>query len=313
MVNNHLILPKTKWQGLLDLLTQIKLGTGNPAHTEDVIFLQQLGYTAEDGSLTPKGLSICELMLVRNDSEAVAQINHQDLLQLPATQALLQALWGLEEASVEQARMALVFAGATNTDVEVGIINFLSILNANKIIIYNRKNRSIKLLVSPKAAPTPPQHIYIDHSRPYSNDAWIREILRECRGAIMWLDKYFQKEAFEWLWREANAENITHIKIVSVANGGIVDRIALTDYKKLKKELNAKGIALEWRVLERTESHDFHDRWILDESELCYNIPSVGSIKSGQRSELHKSPNHGEVKEIFNQYYTAAKPVIQSD
>ncbi len=309
-MNNQLILPKSSWRSLLGILTQIKLGTAQTVRAEDSALLQQLGYISHDMSLTPEGLVICTLALVRNDGEAVAQINQRDLLLLPATQALLQALWGLKDITVDQAKMALVFAGAAQAEVEERITNFLDILNANGIITYNRKNRSIKLLISPKEAPAAPPHVYVDRSRPYSNEAWIRQILRECRGAILWLDKYFQKEAFEWLWREANAENITSIKIVSVAEGGKVDTLALTDYKKLKKELEPKGINLEWKVLERSESHDFHDRWVLDDGEVCYNLPSVGTIRSGQKSEFHKSPNHKQVAQTFNDYFTAARPVI---
>ena len=307
-MNNQLILPKSNWRSLLGALTQLKLGTGQLARTEDTAFLQQLGYVAEDGSLTPEGLVICTLALVRNDSEAVAQINHRDLLLAPATQALLQALSGLKDITVDQAKMALVFAGASQADVDAHIISFLDILNGNDIIIYNRKNRSIKLLVSPKDTPVAPPHVYVDRSRPYSNDLWIRQILRECRGTILWLDKYFQKEAFEWLWREANAENISSIKIVSVAEDGAVDSLALADYKKLSKELAPKGISLEWRMLKRSESHDFHDRWVLDDSEVCYNLPSVGSIRSGQKSELHRSPNRRQIKQTFDNYFSAARP-----
>jgi hypothetical protein len=288
---------------------QFKLGTRQTARAEDLAFLQQLGYITDNGSLTTEGLTICTLVLVRNDGEAVAQVNHRDLLLLPTTQALLQALWGLKDITVEQAKMALVFAGAAQADVNTRATNFLDILNTNNIVVYNRKNRSIKLLVSPVSTPSAPPHIFIDRSRPYSNDLWIREILRECRGTIMWLDKYFQKEAFEWLCREANAENIANIHIVSVADSDAVDSLTLNDYKKLKKELEPKGISLEWKVLKRSESHDFHDRWVLDDGEVCYNLPSVGSIRSGQKSELHRSPNHKQIKQNFESYFSAARAV----
>ena len=125
----------------------------------------------------------------------------------------------------------------------------------------------------------------------------------------MWLDKYFQKEAFEWLWREATAEKISSIRVISTVDTSGVDPLALADFKRLNKELRQKGIELDWRVLDRSKAHDFHDRWVLDGSGLCYNIPSIGSIKSGQRSELHASPNHKEVEQIFEQYYAQARLV----
>lgn len=123
-MNNQLILPKTNWRGLIDLLMQLKLGTGQPARAEDLAFLRQLGYIDGDSALSPEGLTICTLFLVRNDGAAVAQINHRDLLLLPATQALLQALWGLKDITVEQIKMALVFAGATQAEVDSSMVNF---------------------------------------------------------------------------------------------------------------------------------------------------------------------------------------------
>jgi hypothetical protein len=62
-------------------------------------------------------------------------------------------------------------------------------------------------------------------------------------------------------------------------------------------------------VLKRNEAHDFHDRWIIDEDEVCYNLPSINSIKSGQRSELHRSPNHAEVRASFVEYFAKAATV----
>jgi hypothetical protein len=276
---------------------------------DDIEFLKQLGYVTEGGTLSTEGLNICTLIMVRNDLEAVAEIYHRDLLRLPATQVLLQALWGLKDITVEQAKMALIYAGAAQEVVNKRMTTFLAILNNNQIVVYSRKNRSIKLLVSPQNQLSLPEHVYIDRTRPYSNDLWIREILRSCKGSIMWLDKYFQKEAFEWLLREATAENINSVRIISTVDTSGVDALALADYKRLKKELGQKGIEMDWRVLDRKNAHDFHDRWILDGVELCYNIPSIGSIKSGQRSELHSSPNYSHIKEIFEQYYSSAQPV----
>lgn len=279
------------------------VATGN-----ELLFLKQLGFVDGSGELSSAGLELCELLHVRHDAEAAEAITHDAMQSVPATQALLQALVGLKDITVDQARMALVFAGLPEAEVDARLTNFLTILNANKVITYNRKERTIRLLVSPKLT-TAPSHVYIDRSRPYSNDLWIREILRECRGSIRWLDKYFQKEAFEWMWREASADNISRIQIVSTVDDDGIDALAVADYKRLKKELGAKGIVVEWKVLKRDESHDFHDRWILDDSNLCYNLPSINSIKSGQRSELHRSPNHAEIQANFVEYFARATAV----
>lgn len=311
-MTNQIILPKSSWLALkahlLRLRTRQEASIVDKANKDDLLFLDQLGLMNAAGQLTSQGQDFCNLTYVRGDPEAADHMVRDAVIDLPATQVLLQSLSGLKNVSTNQARMALVFAGLTEQEVDHKLVNFLTILNAHKIINYDRKNRVLRVLISPKQA-TAPTHVYVDRSRPYSNDAWIREILRECRGSIMWLDKYFQKEAFEWIWREADADHVDKILIVSVIDVNGIDRVTMDDYKRLKKELQTKGIKLEWRVLEKATSHDFHDRWLLDDASLCYNLPSINSIKSGQRSELHRSPNQSVVKASFVTYFDTAKPV----
>ena len=304
---NQLLLPKATWSGLTGALLKLRTSQDAKLANDDQIFLEQIGLM-KDGTLSDTGAELCNLIHVRHDNSTADTITHDALQIAPATQALLQALIGVKDVTVDQARMALLFAGLAEAEADARLTNFLTILNANRVIVYNRKARSIQLLVSPKQS-TAPSHIYVDRTRPYSNDLWIREVLRECQGSIKWLDKYFQKEAFEWIWREASADKISRIQIISTVGDEEVDALALADYKRLKKELGLKGITLEWKVLKRNESHDFHDRWIIDDNDLCYNVPSINSIKSGQRSELHRSPNYAKIQISFDQYFATATSV----
>ena len=306
---NQLLLPKSTWAGLLSALLQKRTVKDYQFADDDLAVLRQLGYVKSDHSLTDVGIELCNLMHVRSDTEAASAINHDAVVSLPVTQALLQSLAGLDPITVEQARMSLIFTGADEKTVDSRLTNLLMILNENDVIKYNRKGRTIKLLVSAKRT-SAPAHVYIDRTRPYSNDLRIREILRECHGSILWLDKYFQKEAFEWIFREATAENISSVRIISTVDDSGLDQLAIADYKRLKKELANKNISLEWRTFARSDAHDLHDRWVLDDENLCYNTPSIGSIKSGQRSELHRSPNHNDIKQIFEQYYQQSRPVM---
>lgn len=306
---NQLLLPRSTWAGLLTALVEKRTDEDYSLLEDDAIILKELGFLDDTCRLSGLGVELCDLIHVRNDVEATSLITHKAVLALPVTQAMLQSLAGLSNITVAQARMSLIFAGVSEREVDKKLTNLLMILNENGVITYNRKGRSLKLLVTSKETPAP-SHIYVDRSRPYSNDLRIREILRECHGSILWLDKYFQKEAFEWIFREATAENISCVRIISTVDEAVADQLAIADYKKLKKELGEKNISLEWVVLRRKETHDLHDRWILDDNDLCYNVPSVGTIRSGQRSELHRSPNHNEVRRIFDRYYDMARPVV---
>jgi hypothetical protein len=308
-MKNQLLLPKSNWHTLIQIVRSIAVGETVSISQDDQHFLYQLGYITEvDNGLTEVGRHIANLILVRDDENGVYEITHNDVMELPATQAILQGLAGVDNISTDQVKMALVMAGMTVQEVDLRITNFLDVLNANSVISYSRKKRTVRLLVSPKES-TAPSHIYIDRSRPYSNDMWVREILRECNGSILWLDKYFQKEAFEWLWREADSAKITKIRIVSTTDEKGLDAQTVIDYRHLSKELAAKGIDLEWRTILRKQAHDFHDRWIMDDVGLCFNVPSVHSIKSGQKSELHRSPSHGQLKAVFDNYFQSGTTV----
>lgn len=304
-------LPNSSWVEVIDSLVQIKLSKGYVPNADTLIFLQQLHYVDQDGDLTEIGNTICRLEYVTKELSDAEAIHRSAIVGLPVTQAILQSLWGLDDIDVVQVGNALIFLGVDQDVVKKRLITLLQILNRHKIIVYGRKNRSVKLLEAPlKVSITQaPDHIYIDQSRPFANDFYIREIIREAQGDLMWLDKYFQKEAFEWLWREAEASKLSSIRIVSSIGKEPLDKATIADYRKFKKELEAKGISVEWRILARSDSHDFHDRWILDDHELCYNLPSINSIKSGQRSELHKSPNGATIQGVFKHYFDAAKPV----
>jgi len=292
-------------------LIQIKLNRDHNLSESDLQILNQLEYVDQDGQITPLGVELTRLEFVTKEFEKADAIHTRALTKLPVTQAILQSLWGVSGIDVDQVKNSLIYLDVEEDIVNKNAINLLNILNRFKVITYSKKHRSITLLESPITVTddTAPAHIYIDRTRPFANDYYIRSIIRSASGTLMWLDKYFQKEAFEWLFREADSSKITSIQIVSSVNDNLIDPLALADYKKLKKELSTRGISLEWRTLARSQSHDFHDRWLLDDNGLCYNIPSINSIKSGQRSELHKSPNSEIISATFKDYYNSATVV----
>jgi hypothetical protein len=188
VMTNQLLLPKSSWSALTDLLLKLRTHKEYVASEVDLAFLRQLGYVDEANALTKAGINLCELIHVRHDTEKADQIVHADMQNLPVTQLLLQSLSGLKDITVDQARMCLLFAGVDEAEVDSCLTSFLTLLNTTNIVTYSRKNRSIRLLVSPRQS-SAPAHIYVDKSRPYSNDLWIREIIRECQGSVMWLEQ----------------------------------------------------------------------------------------------------------------------------
>lgn len=310
-MNNRILIPKTSWDGLIDGLVAIKLGREHILDSDDLSFLSQLKYLNENLVLTELGTEVTRLEYVTQDKQAAAELHKFALLNSPVTQAVLQSLWGVACITPDQIKNALIYLGVSEPVVSSRTTNLLNLLNKFGIITYAKKIKSVKLLEAPidGTDDTTPEHVYIDRSRPYANDYYIRHIIREASGTLMWLDKYFQKDAFEWLFREADASKISDVQIVSCVDGDPIDPYMLADFKRLRKELQTRGITLEWRTLARSESHDFHDRWLLDNNGLCYNIPSINSIKSGQRSEMHKSPHFDTIAGVFRDYFSAGSLV----
>lgn len=310
-MQTNLLLPKNQWIKTRDTLFGVRLGEDPSSFDEvDIELLQELGFLDDSNKLTEKGEELCVQYLVRDDPGKVATMCHTAVLALPSTQLFLQSLWGLEVVTVDQVKMVFNLGGLDRTLVNARITAFLLVLNTHGVVVFNRRNKTVKLIDNPVQIKAP-DHIYIDRSRPYSNELRIREIIRECEGTIYWIDKYFQKEAFEWLFREATATKVNSIVIISVADDKGVEAQSFADFKRFRSELEAKGISVQWRVLERSKSHDFHDRWVLDAVGLCYNLPSVGSIKSGQRSELHRSPNFDELTSAFSKYLAESRDVTE--
>jgi hypothetical protein len=295
-----MLIPKTDWNTLTGSLLKFKLGddvAGLPANV--AAELESYRYLL-NGKVTEEGENLLAQHFIRKNDTTVRALHTEKLLELAATQALLQAIWGLSNVDVEQARHALIFAGSSPDEVNKSLTHFLTLLNQFDIITYSKKLRTVKPLISPLDTDRVPSHVFIDPKRPYSNSFWIRKIIAECQGSLYWIDKYFDKSALEWLWREATAEKLSRITIISAPPTGTIEATALADYRKLVKELSHRGIQIEWRILPKSKAHRIHDRWILDDKELCFNLPSTGTIRSGQGSELLRSNNRSEVLSLFS-------------
>ena len=295
-----MLIPKTDWNSLTDSLLKYKIGNDSVGVPSGVVAeLEAYNYISND-KLTDDGENLLTQHFIRKNDSVVRALHVSKLIELSATQALLQAIWGLSDVDVDQVKHALTFAGASPDEVNKSVTHFLAILNQFDIVTYSKKLRTVKPLISPMDTDRVPAHVFVDSKRPYANSFWIRKIIAECQGSLYWIDKYFDKSAIEWLWREATSERISHIVIISSPPGGEIDKTTITDYRKLVKELSNRGINMEWRILPKDKSHLIHDRWMLDDKDLCFNLPSTGTINSGQSSELLRSDNHDTVLALFN-------------
>ncbi|MGB2580769.1 MAG: hypothetical protein WBC83_03680 [Minisyncoccia bacterium] len=301
-----ILLPQSNWKKMLPYIQGAgEDGSVNPHELgDDYIFWEELGIfdAKTSGELSEAGRMIFESLYIRRDGEETGILRHL-LLTFPPTIALQQYLWGISDVNVEQVLTVLKTTGFWFYDSNEPLTHFLDFLNYVGVITYNKKTRAIKILISPDA-PRAPRNIFIDPSRPFSNILWIKRVLGECDGSILWLDKHFQKEGLEWLWSIADAEKIKEIRILSLDMG---DKNLSSDakkyYKRFKQEMVNKGIKTTWATINSTEIRDTHDRWILDGVGYLRNVPNVNAISSGQRSEMNLSENYDDAHNAFKNYW----------
>ncbi len=300
-----ILLPQNNWKKILPYIQAAGENGSIDRHDlgDDYSFWEELGVFEKfaTGELSEIGKAIFESLYIRRDGQETEMIKHL-LLSFPPTIALQQYLWGVPNVNVDQTLTVLKTTGFWFYDSREPLTHFLDLLNYAGVISYNKKNRAVKILISPDTSRAP-RNIFIDPSRPFSNILWIKRVLSECEGTIFWLDKHFQKEGLEWLWSIADAEKIKEIRILSLDMGDVNLRSDARKYfKRFKQEMDAKGIKASWITIDSKQIRDAHDRWILDEVGYLRNIPNVNAISSGQRSEMNLSENYDDARNAFEEY-----------
>ena len=114
---------------------------------------------------------------------------------------------------------------------------------------------------------------------PYTNVMIARRVIRECSNYIWWLDRHFDRKAFELLY-ELDKDRVTQVSILSTRAN--VDRAAEQDFRRFRDEMARHGITAEWRV---ADLHGIHDRYIVSQGR-CYNVPPVNTLFSGGLSDI---------------------------
>ncbi len=301
------IFPTKNWAQIRNIIKRIGEGesVSNADEGDNYNFLVDLKIISDEstGELTEIGVRLFEEAFIKVNEQEEKNILTQQLLGYEPTIAIQQYLWGLDNPTISQVLTVLKSTGYWAYDSMSPLTHFLDLLNYCSVATYNRKNKTIKILMSPDS-PTVPKSVFIDPNRPFSNIMWLKRILAECTGHIYWLDKHFQKEAFEWIWAIADATKLDTIRILSLDLGEANLNIeARNNYKRLKKELANKGIGLVWATIDSKLIRDAHDRWIIGGNNYVRNVPNVNAITSGQKSELNISDNYLEISQSFEDYW----------
>ncbi len=195
--------------------------------------------------------------------------------------ALLEGQWGIE-VSREQAEEVLQYGhppcrGWKKAD----FTRMFEILNFAGLVVFNRQRPTMRVLAaSPTARPTEDGTL-VTPATPFRNKRLAVELLRTARKAIFWFDRHLDGEALSFIYENADFASVTNIRLLSAGRSAVTPATT-DDYKRLRAELGAREIDLEWRtLLAPEEATNKHDRWLRTDDKL-WNVPPLALILSGK-------------------------------
>lgn len=249
---------------------------------------------------------------MRGDTSTATAILRRALLQMSPVIAVAQLLDGVAGRTRESVETVLRSQGFGDKlkDRDVGF--FVTLLDRAEILRYNRSSGAVTVLVHLARETEPPASVFISPSTPFGNRVWLRRVLEEAAGELRWLDKHFTSAAFETIWEAVDGNVVSTVRILSLyMQDPHAGKKSKRDYGNLKAELAARGVSLEWRVIDSTLIRDTHDRWVIGD-KTARNIPNVNAIFSGQHSELNLSTQHEELAAVFQGYWDQSKPIEEA-
>lgn len=190
--------------------------------------------------------------------------------------------------------------------------SLLMLMHRAGVIKYTKQKGQVTVLAQPAQSAEPPASIFISPTTPFGNKVWLRRILEGCEGYVYWLDKHFLPVAFEVLWEAADGNRISEVRILSLNLEQNQGKRATRSYRDLREELRHRSITLEWRTIESRQMKNAHDRWVIGSSS-AWNVPDVGTVYSGNYSEMNRSGQQLELKEVFEGYWSKGTPVAIPD
>ncbi len=226
-----------------------------------------------------------------------------------AVAQLLDGVAGRTRESVETVLRSQGF-GDKLKDRDVGF--FVTLLDRAEILRYNRSSGAVTVLV----------HLARETERPpASSSVRRRRLAIGCGFGAYWkkplesfagFDKHFTSAASRRLWEAVDGNVVSTVRILSLyMQDPHAGKKSKRDYGNLMAELAARGVSLEWRVIDSTLIRDTHDRWVIGD-KTARNIPNVNAIFSGQHSELNLSTQHENLPRCSQGYWDQSKPIEEA-
>jgi len=241
------------------------------------------------GELTEAGRALYKLAWVLRKSDEAEQALGQALRQLTPIQVIEQELRGLgpvpEEGVLDLLRQHKAVAADT---VVADIRPTLRWCNSVGVLVYSTKLKAVRSL-----APAPDAALagevqaiaaMVSPKTPYLNLVRLRRILRPLKGIVWWADPHFGARALEELAEELDTTVVSEVRILSGDAENVLSAKSMKDYERFRAEMATKGVAVEWRVDDKT-ARDWHDRWVADD-KTAWNVPPINTLLKNDYSEI---------------------------
>ena len=316
--NNKYIIPNLPWKYFDELILAIGNGESKiKNYTNEIKFLESIDFVNTASitcgtlttsikelttPLTSRGKEYYIQMFIKNNEVEAKKILSEALKLHPAIILISQILSGSKNIKRINIYNLLKHHNFDfDFPKEVELNNFLEILKFGNIIFYNKNTRDVKVLWQQEAESLS-AHQFISSDTPFSNIKRLKDIIKSLKGTVYWIDKHFDKKAFDILVDSVDASKISNFIIISgEANK---TQSAVNEFLKLKGELHNKGTNIEWKIItDQNILSSFHDRWLCD-SKDAWNIPPVNSIFKGQESEMLRTSNKPNINKLLTHAMT---------
>jgi hypothetical protein len=252
----------------------------------------------EDGKLTSAGDHLFRTAWVSKNREAALKLLGQALRATLPVQVIAQELNNYGAVHEDGVIDLLAYHHVLPADESPEFVRqTFKLLNTVGVVAYSNKLKTVRFIAddpdAAKAGEQPDLAAMISPRTPYSNLARLRRLLRSLRGVVTWADPHFGARAFEELVDEIDPAKVAEIRIISGNAENVLTPKSFKDYERFVKEMDLKGVKVEWRI---DPARDWHDRFLVSTGGE-YNVPPVNNLFQGQYSEILPSSDKPPVDE----------------
>jgi len=130
----------------------------------------------------------------------------------------------------------------------------------------------------------------------------LRRVIKNCKDYLYWDDPFFNIECFDFLEDLLENKSLKEIRMLGSIHRTGINTEFLEQFKKIKHEMNERGISLSFRIETSDENREFHNRYVIG-SNYLYDVPSVTELNRGRSAPFSRhEPNSVTYKSISSDY-----------